>query len=54
MQSRRRILMGEQIALGYRHALMDGADALPASPLTLVLMDMEEHTFSTSLVRTGE
>ncbi|ELV5025814.1 hypothetical protein SHA53_003152 [Salmonella enterica] len=27
---------------------------LPASPLTLVLMDMEEHTFSTPLVRTGE
>ncbi|EIU6633588.1 hypothetical protein L5W01_001486 [Salmonella enterica] len=34
--------------------IKDGADTLPASPLTLVLMDMEEHTFSTPLVRTGE
>lgn len=32
----------------------DGADALPAGSLTLVLMDMEGHTFSTPLVRTGE
>lgn len=34
--------------------IKDGADALPDGLLTLVLMDMEGHTFSTFLVRTGE
>ncbi|PRU78193.1 hypothetical protein B1R79_24825 [Salmonella enterica subsp. enterica serovar Weltevreden] len=34
--------------------IKDGADALPDGLLTLVLMDMEGHAFSTFLVRTGE